>query len=64
MGFKFTDVSNGLATTSMLATIDYIALEIADKPPGYITPEIVRKLPSDLSPFMVLKFTNVSRRRS
>ena len=63
-GIKFTDVSNGLPATSILATMGYIALKIAGKPPGYITPEIARKLPSDLSPFVVLKFTSVSRRCS
>ena len=38
MGIKFTEVSNGLAATSLLATMGYSALEITDKPPGYLSP--------------------------
>ena len=61
-GIKFTDVSNGLAATSMLATMGYIALEVTDRPPGYITPETTGKLPGALSPSMGIKLRGASRR--
>ena len=61
-GIKFTDVSNGLAATSMLATMGYRAREVTDRPPGYITPEVTGKLPGDLSLLMGIKFRDVSRR--
>ena len=55
MDIKFTDVPNGLAATSMLATMCYIASKIPGKPPellvtsyGYQVRECAKQLGNHL----------------